>query len=66
MAGVPREADDSFVSPICCVFRPISLILVLKWFTVAILNHMSIISVKNRSSDSNSTGGDVVNHLSLF
>ena len=56
-----------FCSPYTfCVFSPISLLLVLKWFTVAILNKMCIVSVKNGSSDSNSPGGDVVNPRRRF
>ena len=56
-----------FCSPyMFSVLRPISLFLALKRFTVAIMNQMAIISVKNPSSDSNSPGGDVVNQLPLF
>ena len=61
-----RETILLFALIFFCVFRPISLLLVLQLCTVAILNQMSIISVKNRSSDSNSPAGDVVNHLPLF
>ena len=48
------------------VFRPIYLLLVLKWLTAMIMNQTSIILVKSWSSDSNSPGGDVVIHFPLF
>ena len=61
------EADDSSVRPIRIAFLDQFLYFWhLKGLTVAIINQMAIISVKNPRSDSNSPGGDAVNRLPLF